>query len=131
MVSVFIIPLACDKFNILFGAKFYNHQSEGIHVLHELPHHPVDAYQMNRSCHSAGELDLFTLQERMGEFEQALVDKELSALTENIKVFRNALSIRFLIITISLLFLANFHITHMQIPHPKSQSMTFTTFMPS
>ena len=25
----------------------------------------------------------------------------------------------------------DFHITHAQIPHSKSQSMTFTTFMPS
>ena len=48
---------------------------EKFDVLHELPHHPVDAYQMSRSCHSAGELDLFPLQERMSEFEQALVDK--------------------------------------------------------
>ena len=47
------------------------------------------------------------------------------------KRFRDTFAIRFLSITINLLFLTNFHITHMQIPHPKSQSMTFTTFMPS
>ena len=41
------------------------------------------------------------------------------------------LRIKFLIITICLLISTNFHITHMQIPHPKSQSMTFTTFIPS
>ncbi len=48
---------------------------ERFDVLHEFPHHPVDAYQMVRSCHSAGELDLLPLQERMSEFEQALIDK--------------------------------------------------------
>ena len=48
---------------------------ERFDVLHEFPHHPVDAYQMARSCHSAGELDLLPLQERMSEFEQAMMDK--------------------------------------------------------
>ena len=48
---------------------------ERFDVLHEFPHHPVDAYQMTRACHSAGKLDLFPLQEKMGEFEQALIDK--------------------------------------------------------
>lgn len=48
---------------------------ERFDVLHEFPHHPVDAYQMARSCHSAGELDLLPIQERMSEFEQALMDK--------------------------------------------------------
>lgn len=48
---------------------------EKFDVMHEFPHHPVDCYQLTRSCHSAGELDLLPVQERMDEFEQALIDK--------------------------------------------------------
>ena len=33
LVSAFIIPLGCGKFNILFGAKFYNSLLEDIHVM--------------------------------------------------------------------------------------------------
>ncbi|RHO37236.1 hypothetical protein DW181_11050 [Clostridium sp. AM16-23] len=33
LVSAFIIPLVCVKFNILFSAKFYNSLLEDIHVM--------------------------------------------------------------------------------------------------
>lgn len=42
---------------------------------HEFPIHPAVPGQMLDSIHSAGELDLFPLQQRMAEFEQALKDK--------------------------------------------------------
>ena len=33
LVSAFIIPLVCAKFNILFGAKFYNFSSKDVHII--------------------------------------------------------------------------------------------------
>lgn len=42
---------------------------------HELPHHPVDDYQLSRSLHSAGDLDLLSLQNRMQDFESSMIEK--------------------------------------------------------
>ena len=33
LVSAFIIPLVCAKFNILFDAKFYNFSSKDVHII--------------------------------------------------------------------------------------------------
>lgn len=42
---------------------------------HKLPIHPADPGQMQLSLHSAGQLNLFPLQQRMDKFEQSLNDK--------------------------------------------------------
>lgn len=41
----------------------------------QLPIHPVKQEQMASVCHSAGKLDLLSLQEHMNEFEKSLQDK--------------------------------------------------------
>ena len=48
---------------------------ERFDVLHELPIHPVDDHQMTFCSHSAGLLDLLPMQERMAEFENAMIEK--------------------------------------------------------
>jgi len=42
---------------------------------HELPKHPVDSYQLSRSLHSVGNLDLLSFQERLQEFEESMMEK--------------------------------------------------------
>lgn len=44
-------------------------------VFHELPIHPVDQNQMSFCSHSAGKLDLLPMQEKMVDFEKAMIDK--------------------------------------------------------
>lgn len=55
--------------------QFFINILEKFDECHEFPIHPADPGQMLDSIHSAGQLDLFPLQQRMAEFEQALKDK--------------------------------------------------------
>ena len=65
-----------------FSDKYRNNLQIAIKIIerfdiyHELPIHPVDQNQMSYCSHSAGQLDLLPLKERMMDFEKSMIEKE-------------------------------------------------------
>lgn len=63
----------CERYreDLLFAVTVVEQFDE----YHQLPIHPVTTENLSYSCHSAGMLDLMPLQDRLGDFEKALLDK--------------------------------------------------------